>query len=364
MSKFKIDNIFPSVDERGNDIITFEVNERKVYEKIDDRNDLAKDEKSALVNEFKFSEADARAINEGLQIWVDANTDTRFARNSSHPYVETVEYGLHASKDEIAVFLTAEGNARLSLDNGYSLQGSRVLYDSPEFGAQVYDNSPVDEPFSAVVKAYYDTPESHIETIALKHEEMREEAKELNSDKPAYYELTWDSTDMVGIYGSDGLGTMPAGEYTSKEEALAAIDGARQEMIDAGSGDQDEIDYINKGTFSITYTGPSEIVENIRVDELNGQLFARFDIKTIDIKGDEKVYSTGDWIDLKDGLLTDTDSNIYLNNSDTEFDRDEVTATVNRHLKANPISERTLDKYRAAAESEKEDEEKDRLVAS
>lgn len=359
MSKHKIENIFPGVDENGNDVLKFKLDGRDVSERISPDYEISKDETSELVREWGVNEADAKAINTELQAWADKNTDTRFARTSDNPMVETVEYGIRASHDEVAVWLTKEGEKELSVQGGYSINsGAVVEYDSPEFGSQAYDNSNVDHD-GRVKQSFYENPENSIDQIQGRHEQFREEAKEAQeaelAGKPEHYVLRWNR--------ADGQGEMSGGEYRSKAEALAAIDEVRQIMIDVGTSDEDTAE-IEAGSFDVTYVGPSEIVENIRVDDLNGRLFARFDVRTIDIKGDEKVYSTGDWIDLKDGLLTDTDSNVYLNNSDTEFDRDEVTATVNRHLKANPISERTLDKYRAAAESEKEDEVKDRLVAS
>lgn len=369
MTKFKIENIFPGVDENGNDVLKFKLDGRNVSERIEGDYSIRKDETSDLVQEWKIDAADAKAINTELEAWAEKNKDTRFSRASDNSLVENVEYGIRSSTDGVVVFLNKEGEKALNIEGGYSLtSGAVVEYDSPEFGSQGYDNSTVQHS-NRVKQAFYETPESLISDIQNRHEQFREEAKEAQeaelAGKPEHYVLRWNS--------EDGQSEMSGGEYRSKAEALAAIDEVKQNMIDAGTSDEDTAG-IEAGSFDVTYVGPSEFVSNIRVDNNEGKLFAWFDVKHIDENGDETDYSVGDWIDLDDGLLVEgaghpyreSGSNLWYNRSDFDFDIDEVMGQVNDHLRQNPISEKTLETYRADAEAAKanEESERERYVAS
>ncbi|UCA44770.1 hypothetical protein [Pseudochrobactrum sp. XF203] len=96
-------------------------------------------------------------------------------------------------------------------------------------------------------------------------------------------------------------------------------------------------------------------VSNIKVEDNHG-LFAYFDVKQMNEDGDliEEV-STGDWIDLDDGLLVNDHDASNLWHYNRNLDMDEVHAHVNDYLRENPISDETLEDARVA-KAEREEE--------
>ncbi|KAB2720387.1 hypothetical protein [Brucella intermedia] len=160
-----------------------------------------------------------------------------------------------------------------------------------------------------------------------------------------YYELHWT--------GKDGDGELSGGDYASKADALAAIESVRNEFIAVGDGEEDHA-AIEAGSFYVRYTGPEIVVENINVEDNEGDLFASFTVREISKNGDETVHSTGEWIDYEDGLLTVDDCNLKLNSWLSDRAQAEVQGVVNDHLRANPIPEDLLEAYQLAAESRQE----------
>lgn len=157
-----------------------------------------------------------------------------------------------------------------------------------------------------------------------------------------YYKLRWNS--------ADGQGEMPSGEFSSKAEAIANIAKAKAEHLAGCTSDKDRAG-IEAGSFDVRYTGPEFIVENIEIENNEGSLFASFNVRQIDYKGDE-VYSrgTGDWIDLDDGLLvascSDESNMRHWPDGLSSNDLEAIHDIVNDHLRENPISAETLQRYR------------------
>lgn len=164
-----------------------------------------------------------------------------------------------------------------------------------------------------------------------------------------YYELVWTS--------EDGQADMTGGNYVSKEDALAAIKAVRKEFIDIANGDEEMEAQIKAGSFEVYYRGPEIVVEDIRIEENEGDLFAYFTVRQIEWNGDETSTSTGEWIDYEDGHLLDSvDSNFYVNHRGEFGDdgEDKIYGIVNDHLRANPIDEDLLESYQQAAEARHE----------
>lgn len=110
-------------------------------------------------------------------------------------------------------------------------------------------------------------------------------------------------------------------------------------------------------------------LKNIKVEGLEGGLFANFDIIQKDDKGDTlKTISTGEWIDLNNGFIEEDPAscNLSVNFKEifTDFDSEEIEeinleellGEVDDWLRENSISEETLESYRAA-KAEREEEQ-------
>lgn len=157
-----------------------------------------------------------------------------------------------------------------------------------------------------------------------------------------YYKLRWTSADCQG--------EMPSGEFASKAEAIANIASAKAEHL-AGCTSDEERAAIEAGSFDVRYTGPEFIVENIEIENNEGCLLASFDVRQIDYKGDE-IYnrSTGEWIDLDDGLLvadgSDASNMYHWPDGLSGDDQGKIHDIVNDYLRESPISAQTLQRYR------------------
>lgn len=85
-------------------------------------------------------------------------------------------------------------------------------------------------------------------------------------------------------------------------------------------------------------------------------MFAWFDVNQTDEDVDVLDISTGEWIDLNNGLLVadPNASNLHYNTDGIE-DILGVMGIVNDWLRTNPISEATLESYRTAKEEREEE---------
>lgn len=162
-----------------------------------------------------------------------------------------------------------------------------------------------------------------------------------------YYEIVWTS--------EDGEVDWTGGDFASKADARAAMDAVKKEfIIDIANGNKDMEDDFKAGSFEVYYRGPEIVVENIRIKDEDGDLFAHFTVRQIDQYGDETATNTGEWIDYEDGLLEAVDSNLACSGHFDRDERAEIHSIVNDHLRANPINEDLLESYQQAAEARHE----------
>ena len=302
MTKFNIEHIYPRLDENGEDRLMFNLNGRKVSERIGVDYEIKKDGTSDLKNLWGVDESDARAINKQLQKWVDKNKDTRFNLGDHDSKIESKEYGIRASQDDVVIWLTKEGEKELNIKGSYKINRDAIIeYESPEFGHQKFQYKFIEDN-GKFKQSFYENPRHSIDQIQSRHAEMRDEA-------------------------------------------------------------------------SLSELVPGEKVSNIEVVDAENHLMAKFDVEVTYDDLTQKTFSASEYIDLNDGLLVDTEYEAVKNNNGGstnlenhnlgDFDHEEVIATVNRHLSANPISKETLDTYRAEAEAAKAREEakSERIVA-
>src|SRR5690606_6583929 len=92
-------------------------------------------------------------------------------------------------------------------------------------------------------------------------------------------------------------------------EAIANIAKAKAEHL-AGCTSDDDRAGIEAGSFDVLYTGPEIVVEDISVEDVEGDLMATFRVRQIAENGDEVVTDAGEWIDYEDGLLDGQHSNL------------------------------------------------------
>lgn len=160
-----------------------------------------------------------------------------------------------------------------------------------------------------------------------------------------YYKLRWTS--------ADGQGEMPSGEFSSKAEAIANIAKAKAEHLVGCTSDDDRAG-IEAGSFDVLYTGPEIVVEDISVEDVEGDLMATFRVRQIAENGDEVVTDAGEWIDYEDGLLDGQHSNLGSCGELSWDAKDKVYNLVEAYLRANPIDDDLLESYQLAAESRQE----------
>ncbi|WP_226622357.1 hypothetical protein [Brucella anthropi] len=176
----KIENIRPGYDER--DILTFEIDGTEYSEYLTGPH-LGKEvyTSDGLTDEYlladDFEEGEMSEIHAQLEQWIVAHKDERFAYESDHDDIESIEHGLNVSHGEIAVWLTEEAVERLNLDEmAYEVTADgSISWRDRDFGDQYYENNPGDYMLSS--------PESAISEIEDRLEQLREEAEEELEDE-------------------------------------------------------------------------------------------------------------------------------------------------------------------------------------
>lgn len=104
-------------------------------------------------------------------------------------------------------------------------------------------------------------------------------------------------------------------------------------------------------------------VNNIKIENIECNLCATFDVIETDEDGNEISISTHEWIDLENGYVDDeaANSNLHYNHREVfedfygEYDIEDIFGEIDSWLEVNPISEETLEECRIA-KAEREEE--------
>ena len=185
----KIENIRPGYDE--GDILTFKVDGVKYSEHLSGPH-LGKEVYYNPIDEYlladDFEEDEMLEIHAQLEQWIAANKDERFAQGSDHADIENIEHGLNISRDGLVVFLTDEAGERLNLSDdelfGYEISGNGdISWTDRDFGDQYYENNPGGDREDHARNYTLSNPESAINEIEARLEQLREEAEEELEDE-------------------------------------------------------------------------------------------------------------------------------------------------------------------------------------
>lgn len=179
----KIENIRPEYD--NGDILTFEI-EGSEYSEYLTGPHLGKEvyTSDGLTDEYlladDFEEDEMSEIHAQLEKWIAANKDERFAYESDHDDIESIEHGLNVTHGEIAVWLTEEAVERLNLDEmAYEVTADgSISWRDRDFGDQYYENNPGGDQEDYARNYMLSNPESAISEIEDRLEQLREEAVE------------------------------------------------------------------------------------------------------------------------------------------------------------------------------------------